>query len=429
MFIDRAVIYVKAGDGGNGIVSFRREKFIPKGGPNGGDGGHGGDVILVADEGLSTLLDFQHRRHFRAQRGSHGQGSNRHGRRGGSLVVPVPVGTLIRDAATKDVLGDLVQHGQRIIAARGGRGGRGNARFATATRRVPRQAEPGVPGEERTIELELRLIADVGLVGFPNAGKSTLLRAVSAARPKVADYPFTTTEPYLGVVGLPDGRSFVLADIPGLIEGASQGAGLGHTFLRHIARTSVLIHLVDLAAPGRDPVADFHTVNDELHRYDPDLQQRPMLVALNKIDAPEARESAGRTAQAIESLGYRVFRISGMTGEGVIDVMASAADLLAALRHRVPEPAGSSGTARPSDARGAGGAGDEPRPAADGGERDAGGAPGPARTGGEADAGEMAQPEESWRDPGMGGAVAAGGPSGGGRFGRRTPGRRGRRRP
>jgi GTP-binding protein len=358
MFIDRAVIYIKAGDGGNGIVSFRREKFIPKGGPNGGDGGHGGDVILVADEGLSTLLDFQHRRHFRAQRGGHGEGSNRHGRRGGSLVVPVPVGTVIRDAATKDVLGDLVQHGQRIVAARGGRGGRGNARFATATRRVPRQAEPGGAGEERTIELELRLIADVGLVGFPNAGKSTLLRAVSAARPKVADYPFTTTEPYLGVVGLPDGRSFVLADIPGLIAGASQGAGLGHTFLRHIARTSVLIHLVDLAAPGRDPVADFHTVNDELRRYDADLQQRPMVVALNKIDAPEARGRAGRTGQAIESLGYRVFLISGMTGEGVDGLMVSAADLLATVRHRAVELTDSSGDAAPpADAGGHPGAG------------------------------------------------------------------------
>ena len=339
MFIDRAVIYVKAGDGGNGIVSFRREKFIPKGGPNGGDGGHGGDVILVADEGLSTLLDFQHRRHFRAQRGAHGEGSNRQGRRGGSLVVPVPVGTIVRDAATRDVLGDLVRHGQRIVVGRGGRGGRGNARFATATRRVPRQAEPGGAGEERTIELELRLIADVGLVGFPNAGKSTLLRAVSAARPKVADYPFTTTEPYLGVLGLPDGRSFVLADIPGLIEGASQGAGLGHTFLRHIARTSVLIHLVDLAAPERDPLADFHTVNDELRRYDPALQQRPMLVALNKIDAPEARARASAVRTSIEALGYRVFLTAGATGEGVQALMAAAADLLAAVRHPLPAPA------------------------------------------------------------------------------------------
>ncbi len=347
MFIDRAVIYVKAGDGGNGVVSFRREKFIPKGGPNGGDGGHGGDVILVADEGLSTLLDFQHRRHFRAQRGAHGEGSNRHGRRGGSLIVPVPVGTVVRDAATHDVLGDLVQHGQRVVAARAGRGGRGNARFATATRRVPRQAEPGGKGDERTVELELRLIADVGLVGFPNAGKSTLLTSVSAARPKIADYPFTTTEPYLGVVGLPDGRSFVLADIPGLIEGAHQGAGLGHTFLRHISRTRVLIHLVDLASVDRDPMADFHTVNRELARYDPSLQQRPMLVALNKIDVPDARERVWQARPAIEALGYRVFLISGATREGVDALIAAAADLLDAVRRPGPEAAvgeGSAGT-------------------------------------------------------------------------------------
>ena len=336
MFIDRAVIYVKAGDGGNGVVSFRREKFIPKGGPDGGDGGHGGDVILVADEGLSTLLDFQHRRHFRAQRGGHGEGSNRTGRRGGSLVVPVPVGTIVRDGQTKDLLGDLVQHGQRLVVARGGRGGRGNARFATATRRVPRHAEPGGPGEERTVELELRLIADVGLVGFPNAGKSTLLRAVSAARPRVADYPFTTTEPYLGVVAVPDGRSFVLADIPGLIEGASQGAGLGHTFLRHISRTTVLIHLVDLTAHDRDPVADFHTVNDELGRYDPVLKRRPMLVALNKIDALASRARAEEIRRAIEALGYTTCVISGATREGVDGLMIAAADLLAAARQLPP---------------------------------------------------------------------------------------------
>jgi GTP-binding protein len=347
MFIDRATIYVKAGDGGNGIVSFRREKFVPKGGPNGGDGGHGGDVILVADEGLSTLLDFQHRRHFRAQRGGHGEGSNRTGRRGGSLVVPVPVGTIVREAASKGLLGDLVQHGQRLIVARGGRGGRGNARFATATRRVPRQAEPGGPGEERTVELELRLIADVGLVGVPNAGKSTLLRAVSAARPKVADYPFTTTEPYLGVVAVPDGRSFVLADIPGLIEGASQGAGLGHTFLRHISRTSVLIHLVDLAAADRDPVADFRAVNDELGRYDPALVARPMLVALNKVDAVATRARAEEVRRSIHALGYAVFLISGLTREGVDALMTAAADLLAAARPSTPRDGETAAAAGP----------------------------------------------------------------------------------
>lgn len=338
MFIDRGVIAVRGGDGGRGCLSFRREKFVPKGGPDGGDGGAGGDVILVADAGLSTLLDFQHRRHFRAIKGGNGQGANRHGRRGGSLVVPVPVGTVVRDATTREVLADLVQHGQRVIVARGGRGGRGNARFVTPTRRAPRHAEPGERGEERTVELELKLIADVGLLGFPNAGKSTLLTRVSAARPKIADYPFTTTEPYLGVVGLPDGRSFVLADIPGLIEGAHRGAGLGHTFLRHIARTSVLIHLLDLAALDRDPVADFHALNREVERYDPALLQRPMLVALNKVDLAEARERAPAVAAAIERLGYRVAAISGSTGEGVEALMRSAADLLAASRRPQDAP-------------------------------------------------------------------------------------------
>ena len=328
MFIDRAVIQVKAGDGGNGCVSFRREKFVPKGGPDGGDGGHGGDVILVADESLSTLLDFQYRHHFRAQNGSHGQGSTRHGKRGGSLIVPLPVGTVVKDTSTGDLIADLLQHGQQIVAARAGRGGRGNARFATSTRRAPRIAEPGTPGQERRLELELKLIADVGLVGFPNAGKSTLLRAVSAARPKIADYPFTTTEPYLGVVALPDGRSFVLADVPGLIEGAHQGAGLGHEFLRHISRTRVLIHLIDLSAPDRDPLGDFAVVNSELWQYDPVLKQRPMLVALNKVDIPEARAKVQHVARAIAAGGSPAFPISGATGEGVETLMKAAAQAL-----------------------------------------------------------------------------------------------------
>lgn len=328
MFIDRAIIHVKAGDGGKGSVSFRREKFVPKGGPDGGDGGHGGDVILVADESLSTLLDFQHRRRFHAQDGSHGEGSGRHGKRGGSLIVPVPVGTVIKDVSTGDPIADLAQHGQRSVAARGGRGGRGNARFATSTRRAPRIAEPGTPGQERRLELELKLIADVGLAGFPNAGKSTLLSRVSAARPKIADYPFTTTEPYLGVVALPDGATFVLADIPGLIEGAHQGAGLGHAFLRHVARTRVLIHLIDLSLPDRDPLADFDVVNRELSQYDPALKQRPMLVALNKIDLPEARAKVDPIAAVLRGHGYAVFAISGATGEGVEALMKAAAQAL-----------------------------------------------------------------------------------------------------
>ncbi len=327
MFIDRAVIDVKGGDGGNGCVSFRREKYVPKGGPDGGDGGNGGDVVLVADENLSTLLDFQYRRQYVAQRGRHGEGSLRHGKRGGSLIVPVPVGTVVKDTSTAETLADLTQHGHRVVAARGGKGGRGNARFATSTMRAPRRADPGGKGEERRLELELQLIADAGLVGFPNAGKSTLLTRVSAARPKIADYPFTTTEPYLGVVGLDDGRSFVLADLPGLIEGAHQGAGLGHTFLRHIARTRVLVHVIDLAAE-RDPVAVFEAVNTELWLHDPSLRRRPMLVALNKIDQPIARDKVASAQEAITRLGYRVYSVSAATGEGLQTLMGAVADEL-----------------------------------------------------------------------------------------------------
>jgi GTP-binding protein len=338
MFIDRAIIDVKGGDGGNGCLSFRREKFVPKGGPDGGDGGDGGDIVLVADESLSTLLDFQYHRQYHAQRGRHGEGSLRYGKRGGSLVIPVPSGTLVKDAATSTILADLVQPGQRVVVARGGKGGRGNARFATATHRTPRRADPGQPGEERRLELELRLIADAGLLGFPNAGKSTLLSRVSAARPKIADYPFTTTEPYLGVVGLGDGRSFVLADLPGLIEGAHQGAGLGHTFLRHIARTRVLVHLIDLAAE-RDPLAAFETVNTELWLHDPTLKRRPMLVALTKLDLPEAREKLAAASDAISQLGYRVFAVSAATGEGLEALMQAVADELAQqLRPESPVP-------------------------------------------------------------------------------------------
>jgi len=327
MLIDRAVIYVKAGDGGNGIVSFRREKFVPKGGPNGGDGGHGGDVTLIADEGLSTLLDLQHRRHFRAQRGAHGEGSNRHGRRGGSLIVPVPVGTIVRDAMMKDVLGDLVQHGQRIVVARGGRGGRGNARFATATRRIPRQAEPGGAGEERTIELELRLIADVGLVGLPNAGKSSLLAAFSAARPKIAAYPFTTLSPNLGVVEVPPFGGFVVADIPGLIEGAAAGAGLGIRFLRHIERTRLLVHVVDVSESGGDPAAALTTVEQELSAYNPALLTLPRIAAGNKIDLPHA-EGLERLRVVCAARGIRLVPVSALTGEGVPALVEEIASLL-----------------------------------------------------------------------------------------------------
>jgi GTP-binding protein len=327
VFIDRARIHVKAGDGGNGVVAFRREKFVPKGGPDGGDGGRGGDVIFVADPGLVTLLDFRYRQHIRAGRGRHGEGSNRHGRDGEDVVVPVPVGTVLRDGATGELIADLIESGQRVAAARGGRGGRGNAHFATPTHRVPREAERGSAGEERWIEVELRLIADVGLVGVPNAGKSTLLSRVSAARPKIAEYPFTTTQPVLGVVRVPDGRSVVMADIPGLIEGAHAGAGLGHDFLRHISRTRVLIHVVDLS-PERDPLADLAAVNEELRRYDPVLLQRPILVALNKIDLPEARRRVPEVGARVAALGLESWPISGATGEGLPELLRAAADAL-----------------------------------------------------------------------------------------------------
>ncbi len=332
MFIDHATIEVQSGDGGNGCLSFRREKYVPKGGPDGGNGGEGGDVVFVADAGLSTLMDFTHRRHFRAQRGAHGEGSNRTGRRGGSLFVPVPVGTVVKDTEMGEVLADLVHHGQRIIVARGGRGGRGNARFATPTHRTPRRVESGAPGQTRRLLLELKLFADVGLVGLPNAGKSTLLSRVSAARPKIADYPFTTTEPTLGVVALPEGASFVLADIPGLIEGASRGAGLGHEFLRHIARTRVLIHMIDVASTDQDPLTDFDIVNQELWQYDPVLRTRPMLVALNKIDQLPARDRATDLAAVLMRVGHRTFPISGLTGEGVERLMYAAGEVLAESR-------------------------------------------------------------------------------------------------
>ncbi|MDR7420757.1 MAG: GTPase ObgE [Armatimonadota bacterium] len=336
--IDQARVYVKAGDGGNGCVSFRRERFVPKGGPDGGDGGHGGSVIFVADPGLSTLVDFRFRQHLRAERGAHGEGARRAGRSAPDLVVRVPVGTLVRDAASGVVIADLAEAGQRAVIAKGGRGGRGNARFATATHRAPRRADPGTPGEERWVELELRLLADVGLVGLPNAGKSTLLARVSAARPRVGPYPFTTTEPVLGVAVLPDGRSFVLADLPGLIEGAHRGAGLGHAFLRHIARTRVLIHVIDLASPD-DPLAQYATLRRELALYDARLVARPVIVALNKIDLPEGRARLGPATAELAGQSVRSFGISGATGEGVEALLLAAADALAAVRAGEETPA------------------------------------------------------------------------------------------
>lgn len=331
MLIDYAKVFVKAGDGGNGVVAFRREKFVPKGGPAGGDGGDGGNVEFVADPNLATLADFRYRQHLRTKRGGHGEGAKRAGRRGADLVVPVPIGTIVRDAETGEVLAEFTEAGQRATIARRGRGGKGNARFATSTERAPRRADPGEPGEERWVELELQLLADVGLIGLPNAGKSTLLRHVSSARPKVGDYPFTTTEPVLGAVSLPDGRAFVIADLPGLIEGAHRGAGLGHTFLRHIKRTRVLIHLIDLAGTD-DPVESYDAIRRELELYDPGLINRPEIVALNKIDLPEGRARYQAAAAAFTAKGRVVVGISGATGEGVDALLRAAANALDTAR-------------------------------------------------------------------------------------------------
>jgi GTP-binding protein len=317
-FVDEARIHVKAGDGGNGCVSFRRERFIPRGGPNGGDGGKGGDVILQADAQLTTLLDLTYPKPFRAQRGNHGKGKDQTGKNGEDLIIRIPVGTLVRDDQTEEVLQDLLFDGQQYIVAEGGRGGRGNARFATPTLRAPRHAENGKKGQERTLRFELKLLADVGLIGYPNVGKSTLLSRISSARPKIADYPFTTLVPHLGVVSREDHRSFVVADIPGLIEGASKGAGLGLTFLRHVERTRLLIHLLDISEePSRDAVKDFHTLNHELKSYHRSLQEKTQLITLNKIDLPSVRERTRDIEKQFEKMGLHLYLISGQTGEGV----------------------------------------------------------------------------------------------------------------
>jgi len=339
MFYDHLKIHVKAGDGGNGCVAFRREKYVPLGGPAGGDGGRGGHVVLRADEGLRTLVDFHFKRHFRAGRGRHGEGKDRHGKNGADLVLRVPVGTMVREAETGRVLADLTAHGQEAVVARGGRGGRGNARFATPKEKAPRIAEKGKPGEERWLELALKLLSDVGLIGFPNAGKSTILSRVSAARPKIADYPFTTLEPCLGVVRAGEGESFVVADLPGLIEGAHTGAGLGHKFLRHIERTRLLIHVLDTAGTGgRDPVEDFTAINRELALYSPELASRPQVVAANKMDLPEARANLDRLRAALPDC--EIFPVSAVTGEGLDLLIARVAVLLQEL----PLPDGERGS-------------------------------------------------------------------------------------
>jgi GTP-binding protein len=341
VLIDRARIWVKAGDGGNGSASFRREKYVPRGGPDGGDGGRGGSVYLRAKANLTSLLPFQYTSRFKAENGGPGRSQQRHGKTGKDRVVDVPPGTVILDDESGEILADLTEPDARTLIARGGRGGLGNVHFKTSTRQAPRLAELGEPGGERWLRLELRLIADVGLVGLPNAGKSTLLAAASAAKPKIADYPFTTLEPMLGVVqvGGLDGQTFVMADIPGLISGAADGVGLGLEFLRHVRRTRVLIHVLDASGglEGRDPIADFATVNAELRAYEVDLLDKPMLVALNKVDLPEARANLAALESDLESRGFQTFRISAATGEGVAELMQAVAAMLRELAERESE--------------------------------------------------------------------------------------------
>jgi GTP-binding protein len=312
-------------------VAFRREKFVPKGGPSGGDGGKGGDVVLEADRNVHTLLDFKYKRHYRAERGRHGEGNKRSGKSGEDLVIKVPVGTLVKDAESGEVLGDLTEHGQRLVVARGGRGGRGNAAFATPTRRAPDFAEPGQPGEERWIELELKLLADVGLVGFPNAGKSTLLSRISAAKPEIADYPFTTLRPILGVARVGD-FSFVVADIPGLIEGAHKGKGLGHEFLRHVERTKLLLHLVDLSNPQLEPEEAFEKINRELALYSQELTRKPQVVVGTKLDVLTDRKKLERVKRYFEERGYPFFAISAVSGEGLKELLNFVAEKLKRMK-------------------------------------------------------------------------------------------------
>lgn len=328
MFVDQVSVYVKAGDGGNGLVAYRREKYVPLGGPAGGDGGNGGDVIFKVDEGLNTLMDFRYNRHFKAKRGENGMSKNQHGKNAEPLIVSVPPGTTVMDEDTDQVIADLTIHGQEAVIVKGGRGGRGNSRFATPRNPAPDFAENGEPGEERNIKVELKLIADVGLVGFPSVGKSTLLSVVSAAKPKIADYHFTTLAPNLGVVDVGDGRSFVLADLPGLIEGAHEGVGLGHQFLRHVERTRVIIHVIDMAGTeGRDPFDDYQKINNELREYDERLMTRPQIIAANKMDMPDAKENLARFREQIGEEAP-IYPISALTKEGLRDILYAVSDQL-----------------------------------------------------------------------------------------------------
>jgi len=333
-FVDEVRIYVKAGDGGKGAVAFRREKFMPRGGPSGGDGGKGGTVFLEADENYTTLLDYRFVPEHKAKNGEPGGGSDCNGKDGADIVLKVPVGTLVRDAHSGELLFDLSNNGQRVVLCKGGKGGLGNMNFATSTRQAPRFAQPGTPGEEKEVVLELRLLADVGLLGFPNAGKSTLISRLSRAKPKVADYPFTTLTPHLGVVQYKDHRSFVMADIPGIIEGAHAGAGLGHQFLRHVDRCRVLIHLIDCSAEGegREPKKDLAVLNKELELHSEELAKKPQIIAANKVDLPDARARAKKLATALRRKKIPVFLISSATGEGVAELVDAVAERIFAGR-------------------------------------------------------------------------------------------------
>jgi GTP-binding protein len=331
MFLDQVTVNVKAGDGGNGMVAFRREKYVPDGGPAGGDGGRGGNVVFVVDEGLRTLMDFRYNRHFKAKNGENGMSKGMHGRGSEDLLVEVPPGTMVKDKETGALIADLTEQGQTVVVAKGGRGGRGNIRFATPKNPAPEIAENGEPGEEKDVELELKVLADVGLIGFPSVGKSTLLSVVSAARPKIGAYHFTTIVPNLGMVETSEGRSFVLADMPGLIEGASQGVGLGIEFLRHIERTRVLLHVLDMSGlEGRDPFDDYQTINQELAEYDLKLRERPQLILANKMDMPEAQENLEMFKKKLAETGEEVeiFEVSALEKRGLMPLLSRTADLL-----------------------------------------------------------------------------------------------------
>lgn len=337
MFVDQVKVFVKAGDGGNGLAAFRREKYVPMGGPAGGDGGKGGDIVFVVDEGLSTLMDFRYNKHFKAQRGENGMSKGKHGKNAEDFEIPVPPGTSVYDEATNELIADLVHQGQKAVICQGGRGGRGNIRFATSRNPAPNLSENGEPGQELDIRIELKVLADVGLVGFPSVGKSTLLSVVSAAKPQIADYPFTTLTPNLGVVSTKDGRSFVMADLPGLIEGAHEGVGLGHQFLRHIERTRIILHIIDMASlEERDPYEDYLKINSELEKYDATLKNKKQIIVANKMDMPESQANLEHL-QAQISEDIEIYPISTISRDGLDNLLYKIADTLDSIPVEVAE--------------------------------------------------------------------------------------------